>query len=154
MFISEALAETDTITIKDTDITPEAPQAMESGWTSIIPMVLILAIFYFLLIRPQEKRRKEQEAFVAGVKNGEEVVTNAGLYGTVRKINDSDNTIMLEIASGVEVKILKNSIADITNRKSSDKTSGRGKAEVSGKKSKKNVPTKSTGKKSSIQNDK
>lgn len=154
MFINEALAATDTITIKDTDVTPEAPQAIESGWTSIIPMVLILVIFYFLLIRPQEKRRREQEEFVAGVKKGEEVVTNAGLYGTVRKINDSDNTVMLEVADGVEVKILKNSIADITNRKSSEKLTDKSKSEAGAKKSKKGASTKSIGKKSSTQQEK
>lgn len=134
MFINEAIAETDTITIQDVDATPEAPQAIESGWTSLTPMVLILVIFYFLLIRPQEKRRKEQEEFIAGVKKGEEIVTNSGLYGTVRKINDSDNTIMLEIANDIEVKMMKNSIADITSRKSSDKSSSKTKELKSNKK--------------------
>lgn len=120
MFINEALADTDTITVKDTDETMEAPKPIESGWTSMAPMVLILVIFYFLLIRPQEKRRKEQEKFIAGVKKGEEVLTSSGIYGVVRKINDSDNTVMLEIANSTEIKILKNSIADIISRRQAD----------------------------------
>lgn len=120
MFINEALADTDTITIQDIDETPEAPKLADSPWASVTPIVLILFIFYFLVLRPQEKKRKEQEQFVAGVKKGEQIMTNFGLFGTVRKINDSDNTVMLEIADNVEVKILKNSIADITSRNKSD----------------------------------
>ena len=82
-------------------------------------MVLIFVVFYFLLIRPQEKKRRTQETLVSGVKKGgvlEEVMTNSGLFGVVTKINDSDNTIMVQIAKEVEVKVLKNSIADIISR--------------------------------------
>jgi preprotein translocase subunit YajC len=79
-------------------------------------MVLIFVVFYFLLIRPQEKKRRNQETLVSGVKKGEEVMTNSGLFGVVTKINDSDNTVMVQIAKDVEVKVLKNSIADIISR--------------------------------------
>jgi len=116
MFINNAIADTDTITIQDSSSTPDAPSAIESSWTSLVPMILIFAVFYFLLIRPQEKKRRAQETLVSGVKQGEEVLTNSGIFGTVTKINDSDNTIMVSIAKDVEVKILKNSIADIVSR--------------------------------------
>jgi preprotein translocase subunit YajC len=116
MFINNALADTDTITVQDTEGTPSAPATIESGWTSMIPMVLIFVVFYFLLIRPQEKKRKAQETLVSGVKKGEEILTNAGIFGVVTKINDSDNTIIVNIAKDVEVKILKSSIADIVSR--------------------------------------
>ena len=105
MFIDNALADTDTITIQDSEGTPDAPPAIESGLTSLVPMVLIFVVFYFLLIRPQEKKRRAQETLVAGVKKGEEVLTNTGIYGVVTKINDSDNTVMVRIADNVEVKI-------------------------------------------------
>ena len=114
--IENVYAETDTITMQDTEATPTAPSPVESGWTSLVPMVLIFVVFYFLLIRPQEKRRRQQETLVAGVKKGEEVLTNSGLFGIVTKINDSDNTVYIEIAKGVEIKVLKNAIADITSR--------------------------------------
>lgn len=117
MLINTAIAETETITVQDTDTTPVAPQPIESGWTSLVPMVLIFAVFYFFLIRPQEKKRREQEDMVSSVKRGEEVITNSGIYGVIRKINDSDNTVMLEIASGVEIRVLKSCIVDITSRK-------------------------------------
>ena len=79
-------------------------------------MVLIFVVFYFLLIRPQEKKRRNQETLVSGVKKGEEVMTNSGLFGVISKINDSDNTVMLQIAKDVEIKVLKTSIADIVSR--------------------------------------
>ena len=117
MFIENAIADTDTITIQDTAAAPETPTpGGVEGLTSLVPMLLIFVVFYFLLIRPQEKKRKQQEQLVSGVKKGEEVLTNAGFFGTVTKINDSDNTIMVCIAKDIEVKVLKNSIADIVSR--------------------------------------
>ena len=104
MFISNAFADTDTITIQGSESTPDAPPAIESGLSSLVPMILIFVVFYFLLIRPQEKKRRAQETLVAGVKKGEEVLTNTGIYGVVTKINDSDNTVMLRIANDVEIK--------------------------------------------------
>lgn len=114
---STAKDTTDTITIQDTEAMPDAPSSIESGWTSIVPMILIFVVFYFLLIRPQEKKRRSQETLVSGVKKGEEIVTNSGMFGTVTKINDSDNTILVELAKGVEVKMFKSSIMDIISRR-------------------------------------
>jgi preprotein translocase subunit YajC len=116
MFIENALADTDTITIQDSTTESPAPAPIESGWTSLVPMVLIFVVFYFLLIRPQEKKRRQQAQLVSGVKKGEEVLTNTGLFGKVTQINDSDNTMMVQVAKDVEVKMLKNSIADIISR--------------------------------------
>ena len=108
---------TDTITVQDANSAPAAPPPVESsGWMSLVPMVLIFVVFYFLLIRPQEKKRRNQETLVSGVKKGEEVMTNSGLFGVISKINDSDNTVMLQIAKDVEIKVLKTSIGDIVSR--------------------------------------
>ena len=106
----------DTITLQDSDALPEAPEAPSNSWTSLVPMVLIFAVFYFLLIRPQEKRRRAQQDLVSGVKKGEEVVTNSGIIGIVSKINDSDNTVFVSIAKDVEIKMLKTSITEILSR--------------------------------------
>lgn len=117
MFIENAIADTDTITIQDSTATPESPTTGGAeGLASLVPMLLIFVVFYFLLIRPQEKKRRQQEQLVSGVKKGEEVLTNAGFFGTVTKINDSDNTIMVCIAKDIEVKVLKNSVSDIVSR--------------------------------------
>lgn len=110
----------ETIAVDSAAAAPVAPAPIEAAWTSLVPMVLIFVVFYFFLIRPQEKKRKAQEAFISGVKRGEEIVTNSGIYGTITKINENDNSIMLEVSKGVEIKISKISIADILSRKTVD----------------------------------
>ncbi|MCC8415898.1 MAG: preprotein translocase subunit YajC [Rickettsia endosymbiont of Gnoriste bilineata] len=118
MFTENAYADDDTIAIKETvEVVPAAPESsMQSVLTSMVPMVLIFVVFYFFLIRPQEKRRKEKESVVSSVKKGEEVVTNSGIFGTVSKINDADNTIDLEISENIRIKVLKSAVLDITSR--------------------------------------
>jgi preprotein translocase subunit YajC len=138
MFIESAIAETDTVEIQETVIAeqePASPTFMESlGGSGLVPMLLIFMVFYFLLIRPQEKKRRMQEDLVSGVKKGEEVVTNAGLFGTVTQINDSDNTVMVQVAKGVEIKILKNTIADIISRRKIEEKKEKKEAEKKKKK--------------------
>ena len=99
------------------EILPEAPDKIESTWTSFVPMILIFVVFYFLLIRPQEKKRKEHEKLVSSVKKGEEILTSGGIVGKVVKINDSEPTILVEIAENVVVKVLKSAVSDIMSRK-------------------------------------
>lgn len=79
-------------------------------------MLLIFVVFYFFLIRPQEKRRREKESLVNSVKKGEEVVTTGGIFGVVSKVNDGDNTVDLQIAENINIKILKTAISDLTSR--------------------------------------
>lgn len=98
------------------DVLPQTLESLGSNWTSLIPMVLIFAVFYFLLIRPQEKRRRVHQEIVSGVKKGEEVSTNSGIIGIVNKINDGNDTVIISVAKGVEIKILKTSISDILSR--------------------------------------
>ena len=90
---------------------------IQNNLMSFVPMLMIFAVFYFLLIRPQEKKRKEHEALVGSVKKGEDILTHAGIYGTVEKINDHDGSLDLEIAKNVTIKVSKSSVADILNRK-------------------------------------
>ncbi|MGI4752520.1 MAG: preprotein translocase subunit YajC [Janthinobacterium lividum] len=107
----------DTIEIQETEVVPvETTNFLQSGLTSLIPMVLIFAVFYFLLLRPQEKRRKEREKLVSEVKKGEEVLTNSGIYGIVTKVSESEPNIEVEIAKDVRIKVLKSAIVDITSR--------------------------------------
>lgn len=120
MFITNAYADGNTIQIEETTSLPVAPEPVQSGWMSMVPMVLIFVVFYFLLIRPQEKRRRQQQELVGGVKKGEEVVTSSGICGVVSKVND-DNTVEVEIAKDVSIKVLKTAIADITSRTAIEK---------------------------------
>jgi len=95
---------------------PEAPAKIESTWTSFVPMILIFAVFYFFLIRPQEKRRKEQDALINSVKKGEEVVTSGGIFGKVVKVNESESTVLVEISENNTVKLAKSAIVEIIGR--------------------------------------
>ena len=77
----------------------------------ILPLVLIFAVFYFLLIRPQQKRLKAHKAMVEAVKRGDTVVTAGGLIGKVTKVADEEVTI--ELADGVKVKAVKGTLSDV-----------------------------------------
>lgn len=81
-----------------------------SGMSMIIMMVAIFAIMYFFMIRPQNKKQKEIQKFRNSIVPGTDVVTAGGIYGKVKEVNDMDNTLMIEIASGVKIKIAKNSV--------------------------------------------
>lgn len=80
------------------------------GLNMIIMMVLIFAIMYFFMIRPQNKKQKEIQNFRNGIKPGDDVVTAGGIYGKVKEVNDADLTLIVEIASGVKIKVSKNSV--------------------------------------------
>ncbi|MBI2412052.1 MAG: preprotein translocase subunit YajC [Deltaproteobacteria bacterium] len=76
---------------------------------SIAPLVLLFVIFYFLLIRPQQKKAKEHKQMLSEVQKGDNVITNSGIYGRV--ISVQDETVTVEIAENVKVKIAKDAIA-------------------------------------------
>lgn len=81
-----------------------------SALTALLPLVLLFFIFYFLLIRPQQRRAKQHRIFLESLKKGDTVVTSGGLVGTIQGI--ADDVITLEIADKVKVKVLKSSIVD------------------------------------------
>ncbi|HEX2788295.1 MAG TPA: preprotein translocase subunit YajC [Ignavibacteria bacterium] len=84
---------------------------MESLLSSILPFVLIIAIFYFLILRPQQKKQKERQKLLESVKKGDKVVTAGGIYGTVDGIED--NLLLVKIAEGVKVKMDRSAISTI-----------------------------------------
>ena len=81
------------------------------GWFQFLPIVGMIAIFWFLIIRPQMKQAKEHRTKIAAVKKGDSVVTAGGVIGKVMKVDDS--YAELEIAQGVRVKVVKSTIGDI-----------------------------------------
>ena len=83
-------------------------QQQGGGMSMIIMMVAIFAIMYFFMIRPQNK--KQIQKFRNSIVPGTDVVTAGGIYGKVKEVNELDNTLMVEIASGVKIKIAKNSV--------------------------------------------
>jgi preprotein translocase subunit YajC len=108
--ITNAFAqETATATTQAAASATGAPGILES----MLPLVLIFVIFYFMLIRPQQKRLKAHQALVAALKKGDKVITNGGLIGTVYRVEEKENIVVLEVAPEVRVKITRNSIAEI-----------------------------------------
>ena len=83
-------------------------QAKGGDYSFLIMMVAIFAIMYFFMIRPQNKKRKEIEKFRQGLEVGQSVITAGGIYGKIKEIEDT--AVMVEIASGVKIKVDKNSI--------------------------------------------
>ena len=81
------------------------------GLFSLLPLVVIFILFYFLLIRPQQKRAKQHKEMVTALQKGEEIVTNGGLLGKVTDLDD--NFITLEIASGLNAKVQRQSVAQV-----------------------------------------
>lgn len=80
-----------------------------------LPLVVIFVIFYFLLIRPQQKRQKEHTAKLNAVRRGDKVVLGGGIKGTVIKVIDDDD-LMVRIADGVEIRVLKASLMDVLSK--------------------------------------
>lgn len=78
----------------------------------LIMMGLMLAVMYFLMIRPQQKKVKEHKALIAAIKRGDQVVTSGGIIGTVAKVR-SDTEIDLEIADGVRVRVVRGMITEV-----------------------------------------
>jgi preprotein translocase subunit YajC len=89
---------------------------MEGGAIAqFIPLILIFAIMYFLLIRPQQKKLKAHRAMVEAVRRGDEVVTQGGLIGKVSKVKDDDE-IEVEVAQGVKVRVVKSTVAQVRSK--------------------------------------
>lgn len=86
-----------------------------STFTSFIPLILIFAIMYFLLIRPQQKKMKDHRQMVEALRRGDQVVTQGGLIGKVTKVKE-DNEVEVEISDGVKVRVVRSTIAQVLNK--------------------------------------
>lgn len=77
-------------------------------WGGILPLVAIIAIFYFFMIRPQQKKQKEINAFRSALKKGDKVLTVGGIYGTIDEVKET--TVLLDVANGVLIKVDKSGL--------------------------------------------
>ena len=102
MFISNAYAQT---------AGTAADAGMMGNLTTFLPLVLMFVVMYFLMIRPQQKRAKEQKSMMDALAKGDEVVTAGGILGKVSKVNDTYVTV--EIAANTEIVVQKNSITTL-----------------------------------------
>ena len=86
-----------------------------SGFAQFIPLILIFVIFYFFLIRPQQKRAKDHKAMVVALKRGDEVVTSGGIVGRVERILGEDKLDLL-ISENVTVEVVQSTIQSVLNK--------------------------------------
>lgn len=101
MFISDAFAQT----------AGAAPGGMLGNLTSFLPIVLMFVVLYFLMIRPQMKRQKEQKAMMDALGKGDEVVTSGGMLGRITKV--ADGYITIEVSEGNEVIVQKGAVTTL-----------------------------------------
>ena len=96
--------------------TPAYAQAVGGSFgemaSTFLPLILIMAVFYFLMIRPQQKRAKEHAAKVSNIRRGDTVITSAGMIGKVTKVLD-ENEILVEVAENTKIKFVKSMIAEV-----------------------------------------
>ena len=91
----------------------------DSFLIQMAPLILLFAIFYFLLIRPQQQRAKQHQAMVNAVRRGDSVVTAGGMVGRVAKVKDVGE-ILVEIADNVQVRVVKSTLSDVRSRADND----------------------------------
>jgi len=83
------------------------------GFAELIPLILIFVIFYFLLIRPQQKRMKEHKQMLDDLKKGDRIVTGGGVYGTITDLKERE--VRVEIADGIKIRVRRDTIAALAN---------------------------------------
>lgn len=89
----------------------------------LIMLLLIFGIMYFLLIRPQQKKLKEHTAMLAGLRRGDQIITQGGVVGKIVKVKEDDsNEVEVEIAKGVNVRVVKSTISTVINKTEPAKT--------------------------------
>lgn len=102
MFVSPAFAQ-------------DAAAGAAGGLEAFLPLILIFVVFYFMLIRPQQKRAKAHKELLAQLRRGDRVITSGGLMGTITKVVD-DREVVLEIADGVKVRMLRSTVAEVISK--------------------------------------
>ena len=95
------------------DVAPAAAAGGGSALTSFLPLIAIIAIMYFLMIRPQQKRQKEHQAMLSAIQKGDRVQTNGGILGTVTGLDTAQGELTVEIAPQVRVKVGRGYIARV-----------------------------------------
>lgn len=100
------------------DAAAAAPAVAEpSALAGVMPILLIGMVFYFLIIRPQQKKYKNHMAMIKAITKGDRVVTSGGVIATVTKVDDENDTVTLEIAEGVKIKAVRSTIASVLTEK-------------------------------------
>ena len=101
-------------------ITPAYAQAAGGAASNpimqFLPLILIFAIMYFRMIRPQQKKAKEHKAMVEALRRGDQVITQGGVIGKVSRVKEGENEVEVEIAEGVKVRVVKSTIVQVLSK--------------------------------------
>ena len=114
------------IVLVNSEATPAAeakPTTLKDSVMGFLPLVLVFAIFYFFVIRPQMKKQKDHASLIKSVQKGDKVIAAGGLIGKVVKIKD-DSTLILDIANKTEVEVLRSSVISVVDNKTPVHTKG------------------------------
>jgi preprotein translocase subunit YajC len=84
------------------------PPGAPSAWVQLLPFVLVLAIFYFVILLPMKKRQQKVQTFLAALKNGDKIVTSGGIYGTITRLNEQ--SVQVQIANNVRIDIARTAV--------------------------------------------
>ena len=91
-----------------------------SGFSQFIPLILIFVIFYFFLIRPQQKKVKEHKLMVTALKRGDEVITSGGIVGKIERVS-GDDKVIIQISENVTVEVVQSTIQSLLNKPNTKK---------------------------------
>lgn len=94
----------------------QASGGLAEGGFGLLPIIFVMVIFYFLLIRPQQKRAKQHKEMLGALRRGDKIITSGGLTGSIVKVVEDSETVEVEIAKDVKVHIVRSMIADIQNK--------------------------------------
>ena len=90
----------------------QASGGLAEGGFGLLPIIFVMVIFYFLLIRPQQKRAKQHKEMLGALRRGDKIITSGGITGMVTKAVDGQDTVEVEIAKDVKVNVMRSMIAD------------------------------------------
>ncbi|MEI6651487.1 MAG: preprotein translocase subunit YajC [Chlorobiaceae bacterium] len=100
---------------------PVAGQAAPNPLIQIVPLVLIFVVFYFFMIRPQQKKQKDREKVLDSLKRGDKVVTIGGVHGTVAGIDTEKKTVLVQVSDSTKITFDRTAVANIDKQDSGDK---------------------------------
>ncbi|NTV99559.1 MAG: preprotein translocase subunit YajC [Chlorobiaceae bacterium] len=100
---------------------PPAGGTAPNPYLQIVPLVLIFVVFYFFMIRPQQKKQKEREKTLDSLKRGDKVVTIGGVHGSVAGIDTEKKTVLVQVSDNVKIKFDRTAVATIEKQETGDK---------------------------------
>jgi preprotein translocase subunit YajC len=100
---------------------PPAGGQTPNPFIQLVPLVLIFVVFYFFMIRPQQKKQKDREKVLDDIKRGDRVVTIGGIHGTVAGIDTEKKTVLVQVADNMKIKFERSAIANIEKQETGDK---------------------------------